>query len=234
MILLTRRAFGSGAVSLAAGSPALVEPSLRLPPSGKPTVALTLDACPGACDARLARVLADNAIPATIFLTSLWMHRNPAGLGFFLAHRNLFSLQNHGDRHVPPILGTRPVYGLKPAGSLDAIRNDIALGAEAITATSGEIPTWYRGAAALYSPEALPPIRQMGFGIAGFSVNADAGASLAAASVVARIAKARDGDVMIGHINQPLRPSGAGIAAGVVALKRQGMAFVRLPDQTAM
>ena len=74
----------------------------------------------------------------------------------------------------------------------------------------------------------------MGFGIAGYSLNADMGASLPAATVAARIAKARDRDVIIGHINQPLRPSGAGIAAGVVALMRQGIAFVHLPDQIAM
>ncbi len=234
MIPLTRRAFGIGAVSLAVGSPALVEPILRLPPSDKPTVALTLDACPGAFDERLARALADNAIPATIFVTTPWMRRNPTGLAFLLAHRDLFSLQNHGDRHLPPVLGSRTVYGLKPAGTLDAIRTEVALGSAAVAAASGEIPKWYRGAAALYSPEALAPIRQMGFGIAGFSLSADAGASLPAATVAARIAKARDGDVIIGHVNQPLRPSGAGIAAGVVTLKRQGMAFVRLPDQTAI
>ncbi len=230
MIPLTRRGFGIGAVSLASGSPALVEPSLRLPPTDKPTVALTLDACPGAFDERLARFLTDNSIAATIFLTSLWIRRNPAGLAFLLEHRDLFSLQNHGDRHLPAILGTRPIYGLKPAGSLDAIRNEVALGSDSIIAASGNAPKWYRGAAALYSSEALPAIRQMGFGIAGFSLNADAGASLSAVSTAARIAKARAGDVIIGHINQPFRPSGAGIAAGVVALKSQGMAFAWLPS----
>ena len=195
---------------------------------------LTLDACPGAFDERLARALAENGIPATIFVTAAWINRNPNGLAFFLAHRDLFSLQNHGARHVPPILGNRSVYGLQPAGTFDAIRTEITDGAAAIVRETGETPKWYRGAAALYSPVAIAPIQAMGFAIGGFSLNADAGASLPASSVAARIANARVGDVIIGHINQPLRPSGAGIAAGVVALKNQGMAFVRLPDHTAI
>ena len=217
---------------MVAGLSTPVEPSLRLPASERPTVALTLDACPGAFDERLARALVDNAIPATIFVTSLWIRRNPSGLAFFLAHRDLFSLQNHGARHLPPILGARSVYGLAPAGSWDAIRTEVAAGAETVQAASGQTPIWYRGAAALYSPEVLAPIRQMGFGIAGFSLNADVGASLPAGAVAARIAKAQDGDVIIGHINQPLRPSGAGIAAGAAALKRRGMNFAWLASIT--
>lgn len=229
MIDLGRRAFGTGFVSLAAaGSSVLVEPALRLRPSDKAAVALTLDACPGAFDERLAKALVDNGIPATIFLTGFWMRHNPAGLAFLLAHRDLFSLQNHGARHLPAILGSRSVYGLRPAGTWDAIRTEIATGAEAIRDASGETPTWYRGAAALYSPEVLDPIEKMGFGVAGFSLNADMGASLPAGAVAARIAKAQDRDVIVGHINQPLRPSGAGIAAGVASLKRQGMGFVHL------
>ena len=117
---------------------------------------------------------------------------------------------------------------------LMARHHEVADGAAAIAAASGDIPKWYRGATARYSADAIAPIQQMGFGIAGYSLNADMGASLPAATGAARIAKARDGDVIIGHINQPLRPSGAGIAAGVVALMPQGMAFVHLPDQIAM
>ncbi len=232
--MISRRAFGTGALSLASGSSGTVSPPLRLPPTDRPTVALTLDACPGAFDERLARALVDNGIAATIFVTAAWIVRNTNGLAFFLAHRDLFSFQNHGASHIPPILGNRSVYGLQPAGTMDAIRTEITNGAAAIARETGEIPKWYRGAAALYSPEAIAPIQAMGFGIGGFSLNADEGASLPASSVAARVAKAQDRDVIIGHINQPLRPSGAGIAAGVVALKKQGMTFVRLPDQTAI
>ncbi len=245
MTALTRRGFAVGAVAVGAvavgvGASAeaapfgLLEPVLRLPPGDRPSVALTLDACPGAFDERLAKALVDHAVPATVFLTTAWIRRNAKGLAFLLAHRDVFSLQNHGDRHLPPVLGQRTVYGLPVAGSLEAIKREVMNGAAAVAAASDLTPKWYRGAAALYSPEAIEPIRRLGFGIGGFSLSADLGASLPAATVVRRISGARDRDVIIGHINQPLRPSGAGIAAGVVALKQAGMDFVRLPDQIAI
>jgi peptidoglycan/xylan/chitin deacetylase (PgdA/CDA1 family) len=91
-------------------------------------------------------------------------------------------------------------------------------------------PSWYRDATALYSPDALAQIREMGFRVGGFSLNSDFGASLPAEKVTERIVAAKDGDVIIGHINQPHRSSGAGLAAGVVALKAKGFSFVRLND----
>ncbi len=240
MPVISRRVFMGAAVSVCAGAPshampsALVTPVLRLPADDHPTVALTLDACPGAFDLRLARALVDLAIPTTLFLTNIWIHRNPEAVSFLQNHHDLFSLQNHGDRHLPPVLGAVPVYGLPVAGTIAAIEAEVVGGAHAVAAVSGVAPHWYRGAAALYSPDALTPIGRLGFGIGGFSLNADMGASLPARSVAARIGQARDRDVIIGHINQPLRPSGAGIAAGVAALKAQGMRFVRLPDQIAI
>ena len=65
----------------------------------------------------------------------------------------------------------------------------------------------------------------MGYRVAGYSLNADFGASLAADKVAARIADAKDGDVIIAHINQPKRASGAGVAEGVLRLKAKGFAF---------
>ena len=62
---------------------------------------------------------------------------------------------------------------------------------------------------------------------------ADLGASLPAHAVEARIAAASNGDVVLAHINQPHRPSGAGVVAGVLALQRRGARFVQL-DQTAV
>ena len=235
---LPRRAFCSAvlASSMLAAGPAsaaegLLEPRLRLrgpSPSGARRVALTLDACPGGFDSRSASHLADNGIAATIFLTSAWIARNPSGLAFLLSHRDLFAFENHGARHIPAVLGTRSIYGLRAAGDLEAVRAEVDVGASDIRRTTGPQPRWYRGATALYSPAAIGLIQTMGFAIAGFSLNADMGASLPAAGVAARMAAAKDGDVIIGHLTQPNRPSGLGIIAGVTELRRQGAEFVHL------
>lgn len=209
----------------------LVEPILRLrSQSGPRRVAVTLDACPGHFDPRIANLLVERNIPATIFITAVWMRMNPDGLGFFLKHPEVFTLENHGALHLPPVLGTQRIYGLEVAGSWPAIEAEIAGGAAAVYKVTGRHPVWYRGAAGLYTPSVVPQIQALGVRVAGYSLNADAGASFPAALVEARIKAARDGDVIEGHINQPKRSSGAGIAAGLAALQESGVQFVRLDE----
>lgn len=225
----SRRHFLGGAAALPLLHRAkLLEPSLRLPPNGSRRVAITLDACPGWFDTRIADVLLRLEIPATIFITATWMHENPGPLARLMARPDLFRLENHGARHLPAILGLASIFGLAAAGSLPAIRHEVLLGGAVIAQSTGRAPLWYRGAAGFYSPEAIPFIQNLGFKIAGYSLNADEGASLPAETVAARIAAARDGDVIVGHINQPRRPSGAGIAAGLAALHAAGTHFARL------
>lgn len=191
-----------------------IEPRFRRAPprDGRRRIALTLDACNGGFDLRIAQTLIAHRIRATIFLTADWIRANPGGLALLRAHPALFGFENHGAHHVPAVLGEARLWGLKPAGTLDAVRAEVAGGAAAIRAATGTAPRWFRGATARYSPAAIPAIRAMGFAIAAYSLNADDGASLPAAAVAARLAGARDGDVVIGHINQPTRPAGQGWA----------------------
>jgi len=212
----------------------LVEPKMRLAPTAgaRPSVAITLDACPGAFDARVASALVQAGAPATIFVCATWMRRNRDGLAYLLAHPDVFSLQNHGARHLTCVLGERRIWGLTPAGDLAHILAEVADGARAVAEAAGHSPTWFRGAGAVYSPPALELIGRMGFQVAGFSLNGDEGASLPAAATVARIGAAGDGDVIISHINQPLRASGAGVARGILNLRQRGANFVRLDRLT--
>jgi len=218
----------------AAERDAPVEPHIRLAdvPADRRVIALTFDCCPGAFDARIATVLVSQRIPATIFVTWLWMRRNPEGLALLLAHPDLFAIENHGELHIPPVLGDRTIFGIRVAGDLPAIRREVDDGARAIHAATGIAPRWYRAATGFYTPSVIPEIQAMEFAIGGYTFSADLGASLPAARVVARMASARSGDVIVAHLNQPLRPSGLGVVAGVLALQREGTSFVRL-DQVA-
>src|SRR6185437_9695676 len=148
--------------------------------------------------------------------------KNAETLKLLLAHPELFQLENHGAMHVPAVLGAEKLYGIAPAGTLAAVSAEVEGGAKAMAACGIAKPGWYRDATALYSPDALKLIRQMGYRIGGFSLNADFGASLPADKVHERFLTAEDGDVIIGHVNQPKRSSGAGIASGAIALKAKG------------
>ena len=228
--LLAAAAVLAAPTSQAASRDGTVEPHMRLagrPAQGLP-VLLTLDACMGGFDARIAEVLAVHDIPATIFATARWLAENPAGLAFLLARRDLFAIENHGAAHLPPILGERRVFGLRVAGDLAAVRHEVEAGAAAIRAATGIAPAWYRGATARYSPAALADIRALGIGVAGFSLNGDEGASLSATAAARRLASALPGDVILAHVNHPERPAGGGVAAGILALRSRGARFLRL------
>ena len=158
------------------------------------------------------------------------MHGNHDGLAMLLDHQDLFAFENHGARHLVPILGDGAMFGLPIAGTLANVRREVEEGSIAIRDATGLTSTWYRGATARYSPEALPEIQKLGFKIAAYSLSADLGASLPAAKVARRMLNAKDGDVIIGHINQPHRSSGEGIAQGILELRNAGFSFVHLNE----
>ena len=196
--------------------------------SGK-VVALTLDACAGGFDAPLANFLIEHRIHATIFATRRWMRRNPDALATLKTHADLFDIENHGANHVPAIIGAgRNVYGLAGMADLKQLKREVSGGAEAIKASTGFAPHWYRGATGEYDPEAIKAIEAMGFKLAGFSVNADSGATLDRKKIVGRLMKVRSGDIIIAHLNKPASDTGKGMAEGLQLLLDQGFRFVRL------
>ncbi|MBB1250699.1 polysaccharide deacetylase family protein [Rhizobium sp. G21] len=213
--------------------PRLLEPKLvmsKIPGEG-PAVALTFDACMGQTDARILDMLIDNQIPATIFVTARWLKRNPEPLARMLAHPDLFEIENHGENHVPAVDRPVSIYGIAAAGSPEAVAREVEVGADAITLATGKRPTWFRGATAKYTKTSIQQIQTMGFEIAGYSINGDGGSLLGASVTAKHFASARDGDVIIAHINQPSHAAGEGVVKGVLALKAKGYRFLLLRDR---
>src|SRR4051794_40135874 len=103
-VRLSRRSFHKSVLAatvmdpscLVGGTEALVEPEMRLAvPAGSPrTVALTLDACGGGTDLRILDALLAMSVPATIFVTGLWLRNNSTALSVLLGRPDLFALQN--------------------------------------------------------------------------------------------------------------------------------------------
>ena len=231
-----RRAFLATCLCAACTSAAraggrLVEAHMRFRPTGDALqVAVTFDACMGQTDQRILDTLISHSIPATIFATRLWLDSNPRTVETLLRHRDLIVVQNHGAHHLAAVIGNAHPYGIDPVGTPDGLFAEVMGGAQAVQAAFGVAPSWYRDATALYSPDAMPLIGTMGFRIAGFSLNGDFGASVAAETAHVRIAGASAGDIVIAHINQPQRPAGAGVADGLKALKERGVRFVHLDE----
>lgn len=196
-----------------------------------PTLALTLDACGGDYDAGLIAFLVRERIPATVFATRKWLLHNPDGVRTLLAHPDLFEIEDHGADHVPAVIGIgRRVYGIRGEPDLAHLQAEVLGGASAVQAATGRAPHWYRGATAIYDPQAVLAIEALGFQVAGFSLNADDGATLHEAQIVARLRAAQDGDVIIAHLNRPRGATAEGLSVALAELLQRGYHFVRLQD----
>lgn len=213
-----------------------VEPHHQLVPlaGAERRAALTLDACGGHFDAPLLDFLVRERIPATLFVTRRWIRRNPQGVAAIKAHADLFQVEDHGADHVPAVIGPqREVYGIPGLPDLGHLRSEVGEGARAIEQAFGVTPHWYRGATAMYDPQALTEIERLGYRVTGFSLNADAGATLSQVAIERRLQQAQNGDVIIAHMNKPASGTARGLAVGLTELRRQGFVFVRL-DQASL
>ncbi len=210
----------------------LLEPRLTIKPpfhSGA-SVALTLDACSGKVDERILQALIDNNIKATIFATARWLKHNPEAIAQINAHPDLFEVENHGAKHLAAVDEPANVYGVAAAGLSLGVENEVKGGASAILAATGHQLTWYRGATGRYTKSSIKQIEGMGYKVAGYSLLGDGGAGLSEKKTARSISAAKNGDVIIAHINQPTKPAGAGVVEGILKLKAAGFNFLRLED----
>lgn len=197
-------------------------------------VALTLDACSGKYDADLIEFLIQNRIPATIFVTKKWLNHNPFGLSVIKAHLDLFDVENHGEKHIPAVIGAdKKIYGISGEPDLAHLRREVKEGARAIEDATGVAPHWYRDATGEYDAQAIEEIGKLGYKIAGFSVNADRGATSKKDAIRKRLEHAKSGDVIIAHMNKPDSETAEGLSAGLAYLLKAGFVFVRL-DQVEL
>jgi peptidoglycan/xylan/chitin deacetylase (PgdA/CDA1 family) len=87
---------------------------------------------------------------------------------------------------------------------------------------------WYRAATAEYDVQSIDEIEKLGYKIAGFSVNADEGATSKKLAIEQRLKHVKAGDIIIAHMNKPASESAEGLAAGLDYLLNKGFIFVRL------
>lgn len=238
MLAVAISAFGVTSIAAARKTDAPVEVHQRIAavktttpnqPNAQPSAALTLDACGGQYDAELIRLLVANHIPATIFTTKKWLEQNPVGVAELLARPDLFEIEDHGAAHIPAVIGAgRRVYGILGEPDIAHLQLEVEGGAMSIAALTGHKPRYYRGATAEYDEAALTEIKRMGYQVAGFSVNADAGATLSRRAVAGRLNDIKNGDIIIAHMNKPAGFTAKGIADALPKLMARGFKFVTL------
>ncbi|MCL1939786.1 MAG: polysaccharide deacetylase family protein [Desulfovibrionaceae bacterium] len=206
---------------------------LPLAEDSGPVVALTLDACGGrkgaSYDAELIALLRQWKIPATLFVASPWIRNNPETLSG-LAADPLFEIAAHGSRHCPCSVTGKSIYGIQGTASFAELVAEVEGNARDIERATGQRPRWFRAGTAYYDDLAVQAIRDLGLGIAGYSIAGDEGATLSAAGVKAKILGAKHGDILLLHMNKPHSGTREGLRQSLPLLLEQGTRFVRLSD----
>lgn len=193
------------------------------------TMALTLDACEGGTDMRIIKLLRRHNVPATLFITNLWLRSNQK-IAAELAADPLFTFACHGKRHKPASVSGRLAFGIRGTRSIPALVEEVEDNARAIADLTGKRPSWYRSGTAYYDDVAIEVIQDLGMKIAGYMVGADAGATLPAEKVDKLIRGAPKGAIILCHINRPESGTHAGLARAIPALLEKGVRFVSLEE----
>jgi peptidoglycan/xylan/chitin deacetylase (PgdA/CDA1 family) len=203
----------------------------RLPDEGSdgaPRLALTLDACGGGYDEGLLHFLAQRGVPATLFVTNLWIRAHP-GPFRELAANGLFRIEAHGARHKPASVTGRSACGIGGTTSVQDLIAEVEDNAREIESVTGKRPRWFRSGAAHYDDVAVKVLAALAMQPAGYSVSIDLGASLGPRAVRDRALAARNGDILLAHMNRPRGGTGQGVREAVDILLARGWRFVPLP-----
>ncbi|MFA6189009.1 MAG: polysaccharide deacetylase family protein [Sulfuricurvum sp.] len=202
--------------------------------SEKKEIALTFDACGGSerssqYDEKLIEFLTFHHIPATLFINARWIDSNPQTF-MQLSHNPLFEIANHGTAHKPLSVEGKSVYGIHGTASAAEVIAEIQGNNEKIEKLTGKRPAFFRAGTAYYDEQAVALAHSMGMEIGGFSILGDAGATFSASKVAQQLMSAKNGDIVIFHMNHPEGGTREGIVQGVEALIKEGFTFVRLSD----
>ncbi|MGW8537950.1 polysaccharide deacetylase family protein [Rhodococcus qingshengii] len=201
----------------------------------RPTLALTFDACGGprgsAVDHQLLDLLREFSVPATLFLNERWIRSNPT-MTTELASDPLFRLENHGTLHIPLSVSGRAAYGIAGTATVAEVVEEIESNRRYLYDTVGVESTWFRSGTAHYDDVAVDIAHSRGIRLAGFAVNADAGATAPSAAVTHQLTAASDGAIVLAHMNQPSGGTAVGMRAALAPLRDKGTQFVHLGAHT--
>jgi peptidoglycan/xylan/chitin deacetylase (PgdA/CDA1 family) len=125
----------------------------------------------------------------------------------------------------------RSAYGIPGTRNAGEVYDEIAGNQAKLTRLLGVPPRFFRSGTAYCDDIAARIVTVMGERFVSFSVNGDGGATFTPEQVSGAVTAARDGSIVICHMNHPERGTAQGIAAAVPFLLASGYRFVRLSDE---
>jgi peptidoglycan/xylan/chitin deacetylase (PgdA/CDA1 family) len=203
--------------------------------TSKKEIALTFDACGGSpfsrgYDKELIDFLTLNKIPATLFLNGGWIEAN---LDTFkeLQKNPLFEIANHGTKHKQLSINGKSIYGRNGTHLKEEVLEEVEGNNKLLESLNQKRPLFFRSGTAYYDEIAVDIVKkELKMEIAGFSINSDAGATYNKATIISKLISAKNGDIVIAHMNHPEGFTAEGFMVGLKILKEKGFNFVKLSD----
>lgn len=199
----------------------------------KNILALTFDACGGPSgdgfDAELIQYLRRNHIPATLFVTGLWIDANKEEF-LALSRDTLFEIENHGLLHRPCSVDGESLYGIRGTSNVNQAVDEVELNARKIYFYTGRKPIFYRSATAATDEECARIAFELKEQIVSYDIlSGDAVKGTSANAICKNLIKSpTPGAIIIMHMNHPERNGYEGLKLALPVLLKQGFTFVKL------
>jgi peptidoglycan/xylan/chitin deacetylase (PgdA/CDA1 family) len=198
-------------------------------------VAFTFDACGGknrnGYDQKLIDYLRKEKIPATLFITGLWIDDNYETF-VELSKDSLFEIENHGYTHQPCSMNGECKYGIRGTNSPAEAFDEIEANEQKIKAITGRRPLYYRSATAYIDEASACLANRLGVAVVAFDVlSGDAVAKEKPEVIRDNVLKGvRPGSIIIMHFNHPEGNTLEALKKIIPKLRKEGYRFDHLKD----
>ena len=175
-------------------------------------------------DEKIIKLLEQNSIPATIFVTGLWAQTYPDIIKD-QSRNSFFEREKHTIDHAPI---KTPCYKLSQAQN----KKDEILKTQAIlTELTGHVPKYIRFPGGCFSKQDIDLVNKLGLIVAGWDVNSGDAFLRHRKSIINGVfSKSRNGSIIVMHISGgPKAPLTADVFPEILkGLKQRGFLFVTL------
>jgi peptidoglycan/xylan/chitin deacetylase (PgdA/CDA1 family) len=196
-------------------------------------LALTFDACGGkhsAYNAALIAYLRKEKIPATLFVSGIWIERNKKVFED-LAKDPLFEIENHGLLHRTCSTEGRTMYGVQPTRNLGDVIDEMELNSRKIAALTGRRPIFFRSATAFSDELSHKVAQRLGMEVVSYDILSGDSMRDSAKTMARNILEsARHGAIVIMHFNHPEMHEKEALELAVPELRKRGFSFMKLED----
>lgn len=197
-------------------------------------IALTFDACVGAKEdynEELINYLKRERIPATLFVSGLWIKKNPE-LVKDLAADPLFEIENHGLLHRVCSVNGKTAYGIKATKNVGEVIDEMELNARNIQLATGKRPRYFRPATANIDEASARIAQRLGMKVLHFDILSGDAIPFTPAKTISNniIRNAHPGAIVIMHFNHPKWHEKEALEIAIPALRAMGYSFVKLEN----